>query len=52
MCRQCGRLWPHEGDCPAKGKKCMNAGQDIPMVDQDTTVKIQESTDRIITTSV
>ena len=23
MCRQCGRLWPHEGDCPAKGKECM-----------------------------
>ena len=23
MCRQCGRLWPHEGDCLAKGQECM-----------------------------
>ena len=23
MFRQCGRLWPHEGVCPAKGKECM-----------------------------
>ena len=26
-CFKCGRDWPHQGDCPALGKKCNNCGE-------------------------